>query len=343
MKKYVQLGIGCAVSIVSVYLLARQIPLDAVRANLARATVLPLLLLVATVFGGLLTRSLRWQVYFRPDRRVPLSPLFATLSISYMASAILPFRAGELVRAVLLGERAQVSVTRVIATIVLEKLFDFLAIAVMLVLLLATTPLPLLAWAAATTISTVILVGFGVAVGIAVWREPVLALARAIQERLPVRLERRLPLASLVQQFATGLDSLRVGRLWWPMLGWTAAAWGLSIVSVWAAGRSLSVPLTLAQMAFMLVVTSTGQAVPSSPGYIGVYDAAAVLALTALGVEPAAALAVAVVTHVVSWASMLLIGLAAGWLGGYDAESFWRAVRMPAQPAGQVAEAPPLA
>jgi len=59
---------------------------------------------VLGVLGSLVTRAARWQIYFRPERRVPFRPLFATLAISYMASTFLPLRAGELVRALFLGK-----------------------------------------------------------------------------------------------------------------------------------------------------------------------------------------------------------------------------------------------
>jgi uncharacterized membrane protein YbhN (UPF0104 family) len=68
---------------------------------------------------------------------------------------------------------------------------------------------------------------------------------------------------------------------------------------------------------FLTVLTSTGQAVPSSPGYVGVYHAAAALALTAFGVDPATALGVAVVTHAFSYGSLVIVGLIALWTGGY--------------------------
>ena len=77
---------------------------------------------------------------FLPKRRVPFGPALSTLSISYMASTFLPLRAGELVRAVLLGQRERIPIPVVVGTILLEKLFDFLAIGVMLALLLVLTP-----------------------------------------------------------------------------------------------------------------------------------------------------------------------------------------------------------
>jgi uncharacterized membrane protein YbhN (UPF0104 family) len=136
------LVVGFAVSALAIVFLLQQVSLEKLAEELRGVQPLPLLILTATVVLSLLARAARWQVYFLPDRRVNFRPLLGTLSISYMASTFLPFRAGELVRAVFLGQRESLPLPRIVGTILLEKLFDFLAIGVMLLLLVATTPLP---------------------------------------------------------------------------------------------------------------------------------------------------------------------------------------------------------
>ncbi len=300
------------------YLLLQQVSLDQLGAILGRASVLPLVLLVVAVTGGLVARAFRWQVYFQPERRVPFGPLLGTLAISYMASTFLPFRAGELVRAVFLGRRESIPVPRVVGTILLEKLFDFLAIGVMLVLLLVTRPLPGAAIVAGTSIAGAILGGFGFVVALAVWREPTLRLVGWVERLVPLGLGARLHLTSMARHFAEGTDSLRVPALWLPMLGWTLVAWLFALASSWLGAMAIGLALGLDENMFLAVVTSTGQAVPSSPGYVGVYHAAAVLALTAFGIPASLALAAAVLIHALSYGSLVIVGLVALWLGGYE-------------------------
>ncbi len=308
---------GVGVSLLAIYLLLQQVPLERLGEVLGRAQPVPLLLLVLTALAGLYARAARWRVYFLPERDVAFSPLLGTLSISYMASTFLPFRAGEVVRAVFLGEREALAISRVVGTILLEKLFDFLAIGVLLVPLLLTTPLPGVAFVVGSAIAAVILLGFGFVVALAVWREPTLRLAGAAERRVPLGLGKRVGLARAIAQFAGGTDSLRVPALWGPMLGWTAAAWALALAGTWAGAVAVDLPLGLAPLAFVVVVTSTGQAVPSSPGYVGVYEAATVLALAAFDVDPAMALGAAVLTRAFTYGTLVVAGLVALWLGGY--------------------------
>jgi glycosyltransferase 2 family protein len=282
---------------------------------------LPIVLLVLGVVSSLATRAIRWGIYFLPDRRVPFRPLFGTLAISYMASTFLPLRAGELLRPVFLGQREKLSAATVLATILLEKLFDFLAIGVMLAFLVAMPdpahPLPDLARAVGVTIATFILVGFGFVAGLAVLRSPTLRLVGWIESRLPLGLGSRLRLEPAARQFAEGTDSLRVARVWLLLLTWSAITWLCALASGWFGAVALGVQLGLPALLFLTVLTSTGQAVPSSPGYLGVYHAAATFALTAFGVNEALALAIALVTWAVTCGTLVVVGLSALWTGGY--------------------------
>ncbi|HEY3057717.1 MAG TPA: lysylphosphatidylglycerol synthase transmembrane domain-containing protein [Chloroflexota bacterium] len=325
--------VGCAISALAVYFLLQQVSVDQVGQALSRAQIVPTALIVVTVLASLLTRAARWQVYFLPHRRVRYRPLFGTLAISYMASTFLPFRAGELVRAVFLGRREAVAVPSVVGTILLEKLFDFLAIGVMLLVLLAMAmlglaPLPAAATAAGTLITLVILVGFGFVVALAIWREPTLALVKRVEGQLPVQLAHRLHLEQSARHFAQGTDSLRSGRLWALLLGWTLVTWLCALGSAISGMAALDIEPRLASVLFVVVLTSAGQSVPSSPGYVGVYHAAATFALTTFGVDQATALAFAVLTHAFSYGSLVVVGLIALWTGGYSLSDLLAGVRM---------------
>jgi uncharacterized membrane protein YbhN (UPF0104 family) len=106
--------------------------------------------------------------------------------------------------------------------------------------------------------------------------------------------------------------------LWVPLLGWTTVTWLFSLATAWAGCLALGVEPGLAALLFLIVLTSSGQAVPSSPGYVGVYHYLATLALTTFGVEPATAIGIAVITHAFSYGPLVIVGLIALWTGGYS-------------------------
>src|SRR5207244_3565756 len=103
-----------------------------------------------------------------------------------------------------------------------------------------------------------------------IWRAPTLRLVGFVESRLPLGLGGRSRLVKTARQFAEGTDSLRVLRVWLLLLMWTAITWLCALASGWFGALALEIHPSLAAMLYLTVLTSTSQAVPSSPGYIGV-------------------------------------------------------------------------
>jgi hypothetical protein len=112
---------------------------------------------------------------------------------------------------------------------------------------------------------------------------------------------------------------------------WTLVTWLCSMVSVWAGMRAVDIEPRLAPLLFVIVVTSTGQAVPSSPGYVGVYHYLATQALVAFGVDQASAVAFAVLTHAFSYGTLVIAGVIALWTGGYSFSDLFAGLRLPSR------------
>jgi len=72
-------------------------------------------------------RALRWRILISPMKQVDVGGLFSPLMVGYMAN-ILPARAGELVRAYLLGNKHGIPFSGAFASIIVERLFDIVAI-----------------------------------------------------------------------------------------------------------------------------------------------------------------------------------------------------------------------
>lgn len=68
-------------------------------------------------------RALRWRILISPMKKVKTSGLFSPLMIGFMAN-ILPARAGEFIRAYLLGKKHDIPFSGAFASIVVERLFD---------------------------------------------------------------------------------------------------------------------------------------------------------------------------------------------------------------------------
>ncbi len=90
----------------------------------------------------LLVRTFRWHYIIGSLAQVGLWRTFVAINICYMGNNIFPFRAGEFLRVWVLGRREQVPMSALLATVVVERLFDFVTMLLLLVVLLFTFSFP---------------------------------------------------------------------------------------------------------------------------------------------------------------------------------------------------------
>jgi uncharacterized membrane protein YbhN (UPF0104 family) len=95
-----------------------------------------------------------------------------------------------------------------------------------------------------------------------------------------------------------------------PLLGWTVVAWGLSATGAWTLLRAMHLALPFVAGWTVMTFVGFGISIPSAPGYVGVWHAAAVLALSIFGVAQATALGYALLYHASQFVPITL----AGWV-----------------------------
>ncbi|RME06949.1 MAG: UPF0104 family protein [Anaerolineae bacterium] len=252
----------------------------------------PRFLLAALPFYLLsyLMRALAWRTILR--EAVPLWDVFLTMHSGYLLNNVLPFRLGEVGRAYLLGRR--LGFWRVFPTILIERAFDMILAAS---LLLGTLPFVLVdsdAGGTAVVVGAVVLLGLLAFYLLARYREWALSTFERLGARWPVVLRvGRERLAA----FITGLGALTSPTRFLCVLFWMLFSWMMAVMVQWMVLRAFYPAAVPLHAAFALAVSALGVAVPSSPGYIGVFEAAVVGALAAFDIPFATAFADAVMLH----------------------------------------------
>ncbi len=249
-----------------------------------------------------LLRSLAWRTILQ--EAAPLRQVFLTMHVGYLLNNVLPFRLGELGRAYLLGRT--LGFWRVFSTILIERAFDMILAAS---LLLGTLPF---IFAESNAGGTAAVVGGVVVLGLFVFY----LLARNRQWALSTfeRLGARWPFIlkagrERLDAFLAGLEVLTSLGRFLRILGWMAASWGMALMVQWMVLRAFYPAAVPLHAAFALAVSALGVAVPSSPGYVGVFEAAIVGALAAFDIPFATAFADAVVLHLLYVAVTGVFGL----------------------------------
>ncbi len=261
-------------------------------------------------------RAWRWQGILSPFVTMRLAALFPSIAVGWAGNNLLPFRAGELVRAYDLGSNRRMSRSLVLGTIVVERLADALTLLILLGLgffllpSLQQSPIASRIFVAATLVFlTILLSCFYLATGSA---------GRGTIHRLF-----KLLSDSLFQTFRISLDPFLEGLrvvLREPVM---ARAVGVSVL-VWLAestmfycffkGFHLGLPgqveLSFYSAVALACLLNMGLVIPSAPGYIGTYEAFLVAALGVFGVtDRATATAYAILLHLAQYIPITLIGI----------------------------------
>lgn len=321
MLKSPRFWIGMAISVVCLYFAFQGIQFDKLFDALTTMNYGWLLVTIGLWCVSYAGRVFRWQMLFSP-LQVRLGNTFNALNVGYFLSNILPARIGDVVRAYLIGDLESVSKVRALSTVVVERIFDGLTVVLFFALSALFVPnIPDEARQAAIGVAVTGVVGIAFLLALSHQKERGMALLHRLTA--PFSFLQRAGLWHAVESLIDGFGVLRSPR---PIIGavlWSLYAWTLGGIMFWAAMFAMGlrdgagVPLPVAAAFLVMTVTSLVVVVPSSPGYLGIFEYFAVLTLTTIyGVDKSSALSYAVVIHAVSYLMLTALGVFSIWKEG---------------------------
>ena len=306
-SRWLTLGFGLIVSAISAWLVVRDVDLNRLRQALSAAdwrwVLVAVLLLVVTFFG----RVQRWRVVLRPIEYQGLAIVAAQL-IGQVLNFLLPLRVGDVARSMMLGREPDSSFERALGSVAIEKAWDWIALTVMLLLVVLTTPLP--DWLigpvqSAGVIAALILIGFGV-----IAFAPPRFAARSVQ--LVERTTRWLPqrwrsaVTMRLRRLFTSLEALRDRATIGQAALWSLIIWTLGVVTNFAVMRAFGVESWLGALLLMAMLM-VGTALPPSIAAVGIFEGLTILALGTFDVPHETALAIGLTLHVLVFVPQTLI------------------------------------
>ncbi|MGA2319414.1 MAG: lysylphosphatidylglycerol synthase transmembrane domain-containing protein [Solirubrobacteraceae bacterium] len=258
-------------------------------------------------FGlGTLARALRWRSLFARGRRPPRGSVTNAMMVGYFYNNIMPARVGEAARVVVLKQRSTTAPVEIVGTIIVERLFDVLAI---LVIFFAAEPwLPSVSWFGAAALAALVLAALiiGAATVLAVYGERPLRMLLSPLKRLSLFSGERLD--HTIAELTHGLSGLRDLRLALEAFAWTIAAWLLTALCAYVVGLALHLHIPFACGVLVAVTIGVGMILPSPPAAVGVFEGAVLIALRAYHIPLSTGLPDAVVLHLVNFLPFVLVG-----------------------------------
>lgn len=257
-----------------------------------------------------LVRALRWRVLLSAQRSLPIIDVFWALMTGYLGNAYLPARAGELVRSMLVGQQGGISKSFSLATALTERIVD--AVILVAVSTLALSTMPVLPEEIGGKIQIFSVLGM-IALVAVIAAPRMKRIINNVLGRLPIPDRFRAPLTAMVEKLLLGAGALQhPGRLG-GFLVCSAAIWSLDTVAGLMTARAFGLALDPVQVFVLLAALGLFSAIPSTPGYVGVYQLVAVAVLVPFGLSEAKAVAYIFAYQGVNYAVITLWGLIGLW------------------------------
>ncbi len=310
--------LGMAISGLCLWLALKDVPLQTLKGALTQADYLWLAPAVALQLLAVLARAFRWQAILA--RRGILRETYWGHSLGFLFTNLLPFRIGDPARALVVAERTGIPFLQVGGSVLVERVIDVATVLLALVLLLPWMQVPPLVRQAGTLFALLVTLALGGLWLMVRFRAAATAWLRRLLGRLP-----RLPgekLLGWLDQLLDGFAPLISPSVALRVALWSVLSWALSIGIYWCVLHAFQPEATWVEAGFMVVSLSLALTVPSSPGFIGVFQYVGQQALVLpFGgkYDAGTALAATLTAHLVYYLITTALGVAALWRFG---ESF---------------------
>jgi uncharacterized protein (TIRG00374 family) len=333
-KIILSLLLGGLLSAATLYLTFRNVPLPELAAYMGSISYVWLIPSTALAVLTYLLRTLRWRLILQDALAIGFWQAFHPLMIGFMMNCILPGRVGELARPAILKKERAVAFGTGLATVAAERVFDMVVLIGLFATVFSTVSsrpdldvavgglhlnsrtLQTSAWTM-IRISVVLLLGLS-ALAFSAPRRWMIGLIEASVGMTIIagpRLHAAVrcignALIGWLGSFAKGLSLVGHPRRALACLALTIAIWTMGVLSYFV--FSLGCPgidLTFWEMTTTMVIVCFFIALPSVPGYWGVWEAGGVFALALFGVNQRDAAGFTLVNHAVQLFPVILIGL----------------------------------
>lgn len=269
-----------------------------------------LALAVSLATLALFLRAMRWRILLCSGSTVEVSTAFWATSAGYFGNNFLPARAGELARTLMISSRSGLSNAFVLTTAMMERMTDAIALVMISAVVLWTLPAQP-EWLAKAVRPFGLLSACG-ALAIAVLPR-LERFGKALLNRLPLPLAVRAKLTVLLEHVLEGIRVFHDGRRLAGFLVLTIAIWCIDAAGTMVGARALGLTIP-APVAFLLIAgLGLGSALPSTPGYVGIYQFVAVSVLTPFGFSRTNAIAYILLAQALSYALIAFWGSLGFW------------------------------
>ncbi len=306
--------IGIIISVACLAYLISQVDLEILWDQIKAVNYLYYLMMITMLGVYYIFRSFRWILLLRPVKVCQLNQLFSANLIGFMANNVLPMRMGELVRAYAASNLCNVPTSSILATLVVERIFDGMTL--LAIMFLALLFIPPGANAGAFGVDYLRMVGLTMlivylaflVVTLLLWRWPsaVIKFTHRLVTIVSTSLAQKVSI--ILDNFTNGLALFSQPKLLTAIILESFIIWGWALLMCYFFLPAVGLRPEIIMAAMALLGSSIAAAIPSAPGYVGTTQLAIMWSMMLVGAAEEKAAAYAIIYWAVCYFPVVLAG-----------------------------------
>lgn len=300
--------LGIVIGTAFLWLALREVNVTSLLNSLKHARMWPIAPFVLALVLFYSLKALRWRALILSTYKFDTKALFIPMMLGFAVNNILPLRIGEVIRVYVASKLLAIPKSLLFATVIVERLFDVLAISIIVTTSIVYTTFSTYANIDSNPVllSAISALFFSVAIVAFLVRLKAFD-ADKLKRLLPLNWQKRLSIP--VYQFTEGLTAIT--GFWSAIfiLINSLLQWSLMVLCIYLAMFAVdldSPQMAMASMVLGLVVF--GVSLPAGPGFIGTIEYAFVFGLGLFNIDADTAFAAALYYHALSFGFVLLVG-----------------------------------
>jgi uncharacterized protein (TIRG00374 family) len=237
-------------------------------------------LILVMITANLFLRGLRWGTLLSGENKLQPMTMFWATADGYLGNALLPARAGELIRSAIVGLKTGIGTSFALATALTERIIDAVVLVVVgMILLPGVSGLPDWVTPALRIMAVLGMVGLLLFLGLPY----IEGLIRRFLDKLPIPASWMVKLDGILARFVLGTKAFVNPVRAAGFLAFTPIIWLMDGLITVELAKALSLSLSLSQALLLMVALGLASALPSTPGYVGIYQFVATTILPVFG------------------------------------------------------------
>jgi uncharacterized protein (TIRG00374 family) len=257
-----------------------------------------------------LVQAARWQLLLEPVGKVNLLRAMQAIYAGLFTNEVLPMRPGEFVRSYIASRWMATGLVTILPSIILERLFDGVWIAMGIGLAAIFAPLPEDLIEAGETFGAVVALFVALFIYLVLRRPRPRRGGRPADRGMP-RWKPLLAIAELFKRLSEGLREASRTKEFYLAFALSLPFLALQAITMWLIMLGYGLRLSFWVGVAVYVIVGLGTALPNTPANVGSYQFFTVLGLTLFGVDKTSATGFSLVVFTLLSLPLLIIGFLA--------------------------------